>query len=156
MRKSPMKSGGRRKNSGTQEMAKVTDPATRYSESSARPRDAEQALHGVTREPNSLQNVQRHHIVQDSEFRHPWNLGAPQERGEAEEKRCKVPYSTSGPNGGNTRACCYLIVLSPERWQELSDSRCLDPRPKLVEFAYSRHMEKSLASSDRIKWSPEG
>lgn len=47
---------------------------------------------------------------------------------------------------------CVVIkrVLRLGRWQEASYSRCRDPRPKLAEFANSRHIGRFMTSADGI------
>lgn len=54
-KKTPMKRGRIRTNIGTQEVAQVIDPATRYPELSARLKDVEEALHRMNRELSSVQ-----------------------------------------------------------------------------------------------------
>lgn len=74
-----------------------------------------------------------------------WDSSAFCETEESTGRSGEVPRIEFAPNGRGAR------VLYLGKWQKVSDSKCWDPRPTLVEFANPRHRERFLVSADGIK-----
>lgn len=145
-----------RTSEGAQELANFIDPASSYSEIRARLEDVEQALHHMSREPNSVQKSSNSTLCRN---RNVVIHGIPKpfmKGGEQRERAVWYQVVNLLRTMETQDHVAIKRVFRLKRWQGVSDSEFRDPQPTLVGFAGPRYTARLLAAADRIKTTTRG
>lgn len=141
----------RRENVGAPEVAKVTDPAARYSELKAKLSDVEQALHQMSRELNIVQYSSGIALEKNCNFStygipEPFMKDGKQKEGTVSHHVINVLRKVEIPE-----RVAVKRVLRLRRWHTVREYGCRDPRPTLADIINPRHGDRFLALADRNK-----